>query len=130
MTSSYVAFQHDRILTALDPVTGDTLWIRDDFAGGCDLFGDEERLVVAPTSGNQATVLNAVDGSTLGQRAVPDRNNRIGTWGCSVVLCPSDHPRYPNMPVVIFPGNVGDDSGLVQALKRLISAETAHQVMV
>ena len=24
--------------------------------------------------------------------------------GCSVVCCPSDHPRYPHMPVVIFPG--------------------------
>jgi uncharacterized protein YgbK (DUF1537 family) len=41
--------------------------------------------------------------------------------GCSVVRCPATHPRYPNMPVVIFPGNVGDDEGLATALQRLSS---------
>lgn len=35
--------------------------------------------------------------------------------GCSVVCCPADHVRYPNMPVVIFPGNVGDDHALANA---------------
>jgi len=39
--------------------------------------------------------------------------------GCSVVRCPDDHPRYPNMPVVIFPGNVGDEDALATALLRL-----------
>ncbi len=35
--------------------------------------------------------------------------------GCSVVVCPEDHPRYPGLPVVIFPGNVGADDSLMQA---------------
>jgi uncharacterized protein YgbK (DUF1537 family) len=35
--------------------------------------------------------------------------------GCSVVCCPPEHPRYPNLPVVIFPGNVGDDHALASA---------------
>lgn len=39
--------------------------------------------------------------------------------GCSVVRCPSDHPRYADMPVVIFPGNVGDDGALATAYRRL-----------
>lgn len=39
--------------------------------------------------------------------------------GCSVVRCPQNHPRYLDMPVVIFPGNVGDDSGITTAYKRL-----------
>ena len=39
--------------------------------------------------------------------------------GCSVVCCPPDHPRYPNLPVVIFPGNVGDDQALAVAYGRL-----------
>ncbi len=39
--------------------------------------------------------------------------------GCSVVRCPGEHPRYPDMPVVIFPGNVGDDQALATALQRL-----------
>lgn len=39
--------------------------------------------------------------------------------GCSVVRCPSDHPRYAEMPVVIFPGNVGDDDALATVYRRL-----------
>lgn len=39
--------------------------------------------------------------------------------GCSVVRCPAAHPRFPNMPVVIFPGNVGENNGLAMALQRL-----------
>lgn len=39
--------------------------------------------------------------------------------GCSVVRCPDDHPRYPALPVVIFPGNVGDDHGLATVVERL-----------
>ena len=39
--------------------------------------------------------------------------------GCSVVRCPEDHPRYPNMPVVIFPGNVGDDQALATVYQRM-----------
>jgi uncharacterized protein YgbK (DUF1537 family) len=39
--------------------------------------------------------------------------------GCSVVRCPEDHPRYPSLPVVIFPGNVGDAQALAEAYARL-----------
>ena len=39
--------------------------------------------------------------------------------GVSVVRCPDDHPRFPSMPVVIFPGNVGDDAALTTVLRRL-----------
>jgi uncharacterized protein YgbK (DUF1537 family) len=39
--------------------------------------------------------------------------------GCSVVRCPDDHPRYPGLPVVIFPGNVGDDGALALAYRRM-----------
>ncbi|MGD9385845.1 MAG: four-carbon acid sugar kinase family protein [Thioalkalispiraceae bacterium] len=35
--------------------------------------------------------------------------------GCSVVRCPQTHPRYPELPVVIFPGNVGDARSLAKA---------------
>ena len=43
--------------------------------------------------------------------------------GCSVVKCPNDHSRYPNLPVVIFPGNVGDETSLSTALQRLSGNE-------
>ena len=34
--------------------------------------------------------------------------------GCSVICCPSDHERYPQLPVVIFPGNVGGEAALAE----------------
>jgi uncharacterized protein YgbK (DUF1537 family) len=39
--------------------------------------------------------------------------------GCSLVRTPATHPRFPNLPVVLFPGNVGDDEGLVTVWHRL-----------
>jgi uncharacterized protein YgbK (DUF1537 family) len=39
--------------------------------------------------------------------------------GCSMVTTNSDHPRFPNLPVVLFPGNVGDDSALATVYQRL-----------
>lgn len=39
--------------------------------------------------------------------------------GCSVVLTPKDHPRLPDIPVVIFPGNVGDEMALAAVYNRL-----------
>jgi len=39
--------------------------------------------------------------------------------GCSVVITPTDLARFPNLPVVLFPGNVGDELGLVTAYRRL-----------
>jgi uncharacterized protein YgbK (DUF1537 family) len=39
--------------------------------------------------------------------------------GVSVVRCPEGHPRFPRLPVVIFPGNVGDDSALATVYQRL-----------
>lgn len=38
--------------------------------------------------------------------------------GCSVVLTPADH-AFPEIPVVIFPGNVGDEKALAEVYHRL-----------
>ncbi|MFB1485772.1 MULTISPECIES: four-carbon acid sugar kinase family protein [unclassified Thiocapsa] len=43
--------------------------------------------------------------------------------GCSVVRCPEDHPRYPDLPVVIFPGNVGGDEALAEAYRILADSK-------
>lgn len=39
--------------------------------------------------------------------------------GCSVVRTPADHPLFPNLPVVLFPGNVGDAEALATVYQRL-----------
>ncbi|MBP0001998.1 MAG: four-carbon acid sugar kinase family protein [Cyanobacteria bacterium SID2] len=38
--------------------------------------------------------------------------------GCSVVRTPETHPQFPNLPVVLFPGNVGDADGLATVFRR------------
>lgn len=39
--------------------------------------------------------------------------------GVSVVCTPTHHPRFPDLPVVLFPGNVGDDQALATVYQRL-----------
>lgn len=39
--------------------------------------------------------------------------------GVSVVRTAENHPLFPNLPVVLFPGNVGDDQGLATVFNRL-----------
>ncbi len=39
--------------------------------------------------------------------------------GCSMVITPSDHPQFPKLPVVLFPGNVGDADALATVYQRL-----------
>ncbi|MBD1894788.1 four-carbon acid sugar kinase family protein [Coleofasciculus sp. FACHB-129] len=39
--------------------------------------------------------------------------------GCSMVRTPENHPQFPNLPVVLFPGNVGDTDGLATVYRRL-----------
>jgi len=39
--------------------------------------------------------------------------------GCSVIHTAENHPQFPNLPVVLFPGNVGNQDSLVAAWQRL-----------
>ncbi len=45
--------------------------------------------------------------------------------GCSIVITPENHPQFPQLPVVLFPGNVGDDKAVATAYKRLAFSPTA-----
>jgi hypothetical protein len=85
VTTSYVAFQQNRLLTAVDPLTGQTLWMRDDLPVGCDMFGDEALLLVTPPEGTSAYVLSGVDGRELGRKEVPARNVRLLQHGHSLL---------------------------------------------
>ncbi|MBP0018977.1 MAG: four-carbon acid sugar kinase family protein [Cyanobacteria bacterium SBLK] len=43
--------------------------------------------------------------------------------GCSMVITPDNHSQFPKLPVVLFPGNVGDDRGLATVYQRLKNEE-------
>jgi uncharacterized protein YgbK (DUF1537 family) len=42
--------------------------------------------------------------------------------GCSAIVTPPDHPQFPNLPVVLFPGNVGDENALATAYLRFVTS--------
>lgn len=46
--------------------------------------------------------------------------------GCSLVRTDSDHPRFPLLPVVLFPGNVGNVRGLATAYQRLALSKKSN----
>jgi uncharacterized protein YgbK (DUF1537 family) len=43
--------------------------------------------------------------------------------GCSMIQTPKDHPKFSNLPVVLFPGNVGDAGALATVYRRSIGRE-------
>ncbi|MFN6561544.1 MAG: four-carbon acid sugar kinase family protein [Nostoc sp. ChiSLP01] len=47
--------------------------------------------------------------------------------GCSMVLTPSNHPQFPDLPVVLFPGNVGDADALRTTFQRLTKTALSAQ---
>ncbi|MDF5732423.1 MAG: four-carbon acid sugar kinase family protein [Rhizonema sp. PD38] len=46
--------------------------------------------------------------------------------GCSIVITSPKHPQYPNLPVVLFPGNVGDDDALATVYTRISPQNSAE----
>ncbi len=47
--------------------------------------------------------------------------------GCSMVKTPENHPLFPNLPVVLFPGNVGENDALATIYNRLIKSEIINK---
>lgn len=76
-----ICVQKMRELHCLDPLTGETVWIRDGFEPGCQLFGDEERVFVVPPNAAEAVVLSALDGALLAKRKIDPFDNRWAAWG-------------------------------------------------
>jgi outer membrane protein assembly factor BamB len=76
-----VCFQRMRNLVAVDPLSGEQLWVRQDVPPNSDVFGDEQYVFVRSpdVSGNgrhehrkaRASVYRALDGEYLGQRELP-----------------------------------------------------------
>jgi outer membrane protein assembly factor BamB len=76
-----LCFQHSRDVTAIDPLTGQVQWVRHGVELGCNLFGDEEMVFLAPPSGKPALVLRTADGEQLGERSLPPADKRWTNYG-------------------------------------------------
>jgi len=71
-----LCFRQLRNCIAVDPWTGDTLWIRRNVPRDSELFGDHEYVFLTRPGQTTATVLRATDGAVLGEREVPAERER------------------------------------------------------
>ncbi len=72
-------------LTALDTLSGEVRWVRDDLEPGACLFGDQQVLLVVPEEGGEALVFRAQDGQLLGRCALPRGRERLALAGRCVL---------------------------------------------
>ncbi|MCC7084341.1 MAG: PQQ-binding-like beta-propeller repeat protein [Pirellulales bacterium] len=82
-----VFMQRGREVMALDPLSGKPLWTRQVEWQNCEIFGDDELILVAPPEGNdaKALVLRAIDGFLLGKCVLPASNQRWMAYGRCVL---------------------------------------------
>jgi hypothetical protein len=66
-----VVFQEQEQLKCVDPLSGEVLWMRSGMPAGCELFGDEELLLVADIGGRVAHAIRMIDGRRVGTRELP-----------------------------------------------------------
>lgn len=93
LTDNYCCLQRGRELVAIDPRSGDTLWMRGDVEPASEIFGDDQFVFVVPPAASEALVLSAVDGRELGKRSVTPFNQRVVTLGRRLVSWQSEAGR-------------------------------------
>lgn len=85
ITATGICYQKGRQMYCADPLTGETIWQRGMLEPTSDIFGDDEMLFVVGPNSDEALVLSAVDGRTLGKRKVPRADRRWATNGRRVL---------------------------------------------
>ena len=85
VTAQGVYFQRGRGLQCVSPLTGATIWERPLAEGVCELFGDEEVVVVVPSGADTAQIYSAIDGALLDRRKIDRAENRWAVCGRRVL---------------------------------------------
>jgi len=76
---SYVCYQQNRELIAVDPSSGETLWVRSDVPAVSALFGDGQYVLGVPVDKGEALVFDSGDGRPVGKRSLPPPEQWVGT---------------------------------------------------
>jgi outer membrane protein assembly factor BamB len=90
ITEKGMIYQMSQDIKCVDPLSGDTIWVRSGFEPGCDIFGDQEYLFVVAPDDTEAIVLRTADGQALERRDVTSRTERWITAGRNVLTCRDD----------------------------------------
>jgi outer membrane protein assembly factor BamB len=85
LTATGICYQKARQVICADPLTGETIWQRGGIEPTSEIFGDDEMLFVVGPNSDEALVLSAIDGRTLGKRKVPRADRRWATNGRRVL---------------------------------------------
>jgi len=85
VTSEMACYQRMRSVVAVRPLTGESLWTRNDTEPGSEIFGDGEMLFIVAPNSEDALVVRALDGLELGRRKVAPSTQRMTTLGRRVV---------------------------------------------
>ena len=83
-----VCFQRQRQLVCVEPLSGKTVWERTLADNNCEIFGDEERVVVVPPGdkSGDALILSPIDGEILDRRKIDAADYRWATCGRNVLV--------------------------------------------
>jgi outer membrane protein assembly factor BamB len=86
-TGEVLCYRRLRHCVAVDPLTGETLWIQRNLPLQSRMFGDGEFIFVVEDGKDEAVVLRALDGERLpGTRLVPRADQWIATLGRNVLV--------------------------------------------
>ena len=86
VTPRGVCFQKNRQLVCVEPLTGKTVWERTLAESGCEIFGDDERIVVVPPKSGDALILSPIDGEIVDRRKIDPEDRRWTTCGRNVLV--------------------------------------------
>ena len=107
-TPNGVVFLDQQRLRCVDPVSGETLWTRNDIPRECELFGDDEFVIAADAKEHALYVLKMVDGELVEKRGLPETPWLL-TAGRNVVqlLDTRDSKQQPRKTLRIVDGVSG-----------------------
>lgn len=74
-------YQSGSVVTAVDPMTGETFWQRAGLPSGCDLSGSDDVVVVQPPLSSAVLLYDALDGDDAGTRRVEEALSQVGWQG-------------------------------------------------
>jgi hypothetical protein len=92
VTPRGVVFQEQNQLKCVDPLSGETVWTRNDLPAGCELFGDGDFVFAADMSEHEAYVVRMTDGRLEGKRELP-KSEWLLTAGRNIAVLGSRSER-------------------------------------
>ena len=98
VTCNYIAFQSYGDLTAVDPLTGETLWTRRDAPAAGALFGDEQYLVAVDAETGEAMVFRAIDGALVARRNLSGDGDALVPGGSALSILNSNWQHGSGQP--------------------------------